>query len=53
MLPKTILNDGTNIILKINQALLDMNPDQDKNLFQPLQVHAFEIIEDEYEKIIQ
>ena len=33
-----LLGDGTKILLKINHALLDTNPDQDEALLQPHQV---------------
>ena len=42
-----LLGDGTKILLKINQALLDTNPDQDEALLQPHQVRSFGIIVDD------
>ena len=41
------LGDGTKILLKINQALLDQNPGQDEALLQPHQVRSFGIIVDD------
>ena len=42
-----LLGDGTKILLKINQTLLDTNPDQDEALLQPHQVRSFGIIVDD------
>ena len=41
-----LLDNGTKIILKVNQALLDFNLDQDEALLQPYQVCSFGIIVD-------
>ena len=41
-----LLDNGTKMILKVNQDLLDLNPDQDEALLQPYQVCSFRIIVD-------
>lgn len=42
-----ILGNGKRIILKINQALLDLNIDQTEALLQPHQVRSFGVVVDD------